>query len=187
MLAAAAQNKSIYQKAIPLQPGSYRLNVTAKDVVAGNVALESKLLTVPRIDQDHLSASNLVLADYMQHVDDEEHRPRHVRSGRYQGPAAYGELRYVPPSFKPDERIGIYVKLYNFEPDENTHKAVGQVEYELVKTGTTDKLVSAVEDVNQNPEASASQVHDREIPRSEDDEAGARIVHPANQGNRQEP
>ena len=62
------------------------------------------------------------------------------------------------PSFKQDEKIGIYLKLYNFEPDENTHKAVGQMEYELVKTGTTDKLVSAVEDVNQIPEASASQV-----------------------------
>ena len=158
MLAAAAQNKSIYQKAIPLQPGSYRLNVTAKDVVAGNVALESKLLMVPRIDQDHLSASTLVLADYMQHVD-----TKSIGLGMF----VLGDTKVRPriancdtcaPSFKPDERIGIYVKLYNFEPDENTHKAVGQVEYELVKTGTTDKLVSAVEDVNQNPEASASQV-----------------------------
>jgi GWxTD domain-containing protein len=158
MLAAAAQNKSIYQKAIPLQPGSYRLNVTAKDVVAGNVALESKLLSVPRIDQDHLSASTLVLADYMQHVD-----TKSIGLGMF----VLGDTKVRPriancdtcaPSFKPDERIGIYVKLYNFEPDENTHKAVGQVEYELVKTGTTDKLVSAVEDVNQNPEASASQV-----------------------------
>ncbi len=158
MLAAAAQNKSIYQKAIPLQPGSYRLNVTAKDVVAGNVALESKLLSVPRIDQDHLSASTLVLADYMQHVD-----TKSIGLGMF----VLGDTKVRPriancdtcaPSFKPDERIGIYVKLYNFEPDENTHKAVGEVEYELVKTGTTDKLVSAREDVNQNPEASASQV-----------------------------
>jgi GWxTD domain-containing protein len=158
MLAAAAQNKSIYQKAIPLQPGAYRLNITAKDVVAGNVALDSKLLTVPRIDQDRLSASTLVLADYMQHVD-----TKSIGLGMF----VLGDTKVRPriancdtcaPSFKPDERIGIYVKLYNFEPDENTHKAVGQVEYELVKTGTTDKLVSAVEDVNQNPEASASQV-----------------------------
>jgi GWxTD domain-containing protein len=158
MLAAAAQNKSIYQKAIPLQPGAYRLNVTAKDVVAGNVALDSKLLTVPRIDQDHLSASTLVLADYMQHVD-----TKSIGLGMF----VLGDTKVRPriancdtcaPSFKPDERIGIYVKLYNFEPDENTHKAVGEVEYELVKTGTTDKLVSAKEDVNQNPEASASQV-----------------------------
>jgi GWxTD domain-containing protein len=158
MLAAAAQNKSIYQKAIPLQPGSYRLNVTAKDVVAGNVALESKLLMVPRIDQDRLSASTLVLADYMQHVD-----TKSIGLGMF----VLGDTKVRPriancdtcsPSFKPDERIGIYVKLYNFEPDENTHKAAGDVEYELVKTGTTDKLVSFREDVNQNPEASASQV-----------------------------
>jgi GWxTD domain-containing protein len=159
MLAEAAKSgKAIYQKAIPLQPGSYRLNVTAKDVVAGNVALESKLVNVPRIDQDHLSASTLVLADYMQHVD-----TKSIGLGMF----VLGDTKVRPriancdtcvPAFKPDERIGIYVKLYNFEPDENTHKAVGEVEYELVKTGTTDKLVSAKEDVNQNPEASASQV-----------------------------
>jgi GWxTD domain-containing protein len=158
MLLEGSKGQSIYQKAIPLQPGAYRLNVTAKDVVAGNVALESKLLSVPRIDQDHLSASTLVLADYMQHVD-----TKSIGLGMF----VLGDTKVRPriancdtcvPSFKPTERIGIYVKLYNFEPDENTHKAVGQVEYELVKTGTTDKLVSAVEDVNQNPEASASQV-----------------------------
>jgi hypothetical protein len=158
MLLEGSKGQSIYQKAIPLQPGAYRLNITAKDVVAGNVALESKLVNVPRIDQDHLSASTLVLADYMQHVD-----TKSIGLGMF----VLGDTKVRPriancdtcaPSFKPDERIGIYVKLYNFEPDENTHKAVGQVEYELVKTGTTDKLVSAVEDVNQNPEASASQV-----------------------------
>jgi GWxTD domain-containing protein len=158
MLAAAAQNKSIYQKAIPLQPGSYRLNVTAKDIVAGNVALDSKLLTVPRIDQDKLSASTLVLADYMQHVD-----TKSIGTGMF----VLGDTKVRPriancdncsPSFKPDERIAIYVKLYNFEPDANTHKAVGNIQYELVKTGSADKIIDFTEDVNQNPEASASQV-----------------------------
>ncbi len=158
MLAAAAQNKSIYQKAIPLQPGSYRLNVTAKDIVAGNVALDSKLLTVPRIDQDKLSASTLVLADYMQHVD-----TKSIGTGMF----VLGDTTVRPriascvncsPSFKPDERVAIYVKLYNFEPDANTHKAVGNIQYELVKTGSADKIIDFTEDVNQNPEASASQV-----------------------------
>ncbi len=86
-------------------------------------------------------ASKLVLADYMQHVD-----TKSIGLGMF----VLGDTKVRPrmancdtcaPSFKPDESIGIYVKLYNFEPDENTHKAVGQVEYELVKTGTTDKLV----------------------------------------------
>jgi GWxTD domain-containing protein len=158
MLALASQNKSIYQKAIPLQPGTYRLNVTAKDVVAGNIALDSVLLTVPRLDQDRLSASSLVLADYMEHVD-----MKSIGTGMF----VLGDTKVRPriascvncfPSFKPDERIGIYVKLYNFEPDEGTHKAVGQVQYELVRTGTTEKLIDFSEDINQNPEASASQV-----------------------------
>jgi GWxTD domain-containing protein len=158
MLAAAAKNQSIYQKAIPLQPGTYRLNVTAKDVVAGNVALESKAINVPRLDPDRLSASSLVLADDMQHVP-----LKSIGTGMF----VLGDTKVRPriatcdtcsPSFKPDERIGIYVKLYNFEPDGNTRKPVGQVRYELVKTGSYERLIDFTEDVNQNPEAQASQV-----------------------------
>ena len=152
MLAQAAQNKSIYQKAVPLPPGTYRLNVTAKDVVAGNMALETMSITVPRLDQDKLSASSLVLADDMHHVD-----LKSIGTGMF----VLGDTKVRPRignTFKPDEKIAIYVKLYNFQPDEATHKPVGNIQYELVKTGTTEKLIDMTEDVNQNPEAQASQV-----------------------------
>jgi GWxTD domain-containing protein len=159
MLAEAAKaGKTIYQKAVPLQPGNYKLSITAKDVVAGNVGLDSILLTVPRMDADHLTASSLILADDMHHVD-----TKSIGLGMF----VLGDTKVRPrmancekcaPSFKPDERIGIYVKLFNFEPDGTNLKASGQVEYELVKTGTADKIFDFTEDVNQNPEASASQV-----------------------------
>lgn len=158
MLTEVAKNKSIYQKAIPLQPGAYRLNVTAKDVVAGNVGLDSKLLQVPRMDSEKLAASSLILADEMNHVD-----TKSIGLGMF----VLGDTKVRPrmancdtcaPSFKPDERIAIYVKLYNFEPDDATRKPDGTVQYELVKTGTTDKIFDFTENVLQNPEASASQV-----------------------------
>ena len=103
--------------------------------------LRAMLLSVPRIDQDKLSASTLVLADYMQHVDTKSIGTGMFVLGRYQSSAAHRELRYLRSFSSRTKRIGIYVKLYNFAPDENTHKPAGQVEYELVKTGTTDKLV----------------------------------------------
>ena len=120
----AAQNKSIYQKAIPLQPGTYRLNVVAKDVVAGNVALRDMPLD---------GAAHRPGQTYRQYAG--SCRPHastspsksigtgHVRAGRYQSSAAPASNA----SFKQDEKIGIYVKLYNFEPDENTHKPSGQI------------------------------------------------------------
>ena len=39
----------------------------------------------------------------------------------------------VDDIFKRDEKMGIYLKVYNFGADENTHKPEGRVEYELVK------------------------------------------------------
>ena len=159
MLAEAAKSgKTIYQKAVPLQPGAYKLSITVKDVVAGNYGLDSILLNVPRMDADHLSASSLILADDMHHVD-----TKSIGLGMF----VLGDTKVRPrmsncekcsPSFKPDERIGIYLKIFNFEPDGASLKASGQVQYELVKTGTADKIFDFTEDVNQNPEASASQV-----------------------------
>ena len=52
MLQAYAAQKSIYQKNVPLMPGTYRLNVIAKDVVAGNMNQHEMALDVPRLDAD---------------------------------------------------------------------------------------------------------------------------------------
>ena len=38
--------------------------------------------------------------------------------------------------FKQNEKMGIYVQLYNFEPDEKTQKPDGSIEYEVVKNGS---------------------------------------------------
>ena len=39
--------------------------------------------------------------------------------------------------FKRDEKMGIYMKLYNLGADEKTHKPVGEVTYEWSRTGRT--------------------------------------------------
>ncbi len=84
------KGKSIYQKTIPLAPGTYRLNVMAKDVVGGNLSNYEVAVTVPRLDPDKLSSSTLILADLMEKVPTQEHRHRPVRDRRHQGAAAHG-------------------------------------------------------------------------------------------------
>jgi hypothetical protein len=54
--------------------------------------------------------------------------------------------------------MGIFLKLYNFAPDENTHKAAGQVQYEIVKNGSNEKVLDFTEDLGERPDSSASQV-----------------------------
>ena len=128
------------------------LNARAKDVVAGNVAIQEMPITVPRIDPDKLSASSLILADLMQHVPDKS-----IGTGMF----VLGDTKVRPRlgnSFKQDETINVYFKLYNFGPDENSHKPNGMISYELAHTGSAEKIFDITEDLNQIPEANASQV-----------------------------
>src|SRR2546430_9390264 len=60
--------QSIYQKAVPLRPGLYRLDIVIKDVKSGNVGVINTRLQVPKFDDDTLEASSLILADQLEHV-----------------------------------------------------------------------------------------------------------------------
>src|SRR5258708_6435960 len=50
--------QSIYQKAIPLRPGLYRLDLVIKDVQSGNIGVVNSRLQVPRYEDDKLEASS---------------------------------------------------------------------------------------------------------------------------------
>src|SRR5258708_667987 len=60
--------QSIYQKAVPLRPGLYPLDLVIKDVHSGNVGVVNSRLQVPRYEDEKLEASSLILADQIEHV-----------------------------------------------------------------------------------------------------------------------
>jgi GWxTD domain-containing protein len=147
-----ALQKRIYQKTLPLVPGTYRLNIVAKDVVAGNVANYESAITVPRLDADKASTSSIILADLMSRVD-----MKSIGTGMF----VIGDTKVRPrmdDTFKHDEKMGIYLKVYNLGQDQNTHKPVGQVNYELVRSGSNEKLFDFSEDFSQVPDASSQQM-----------------------------
>ena len=152
MLQAIQNQKRVYQKTVPLAPGTYRLNIVAKDLIGGAMNNYEVALNVPRLDEDKLTSSSLVLADLIEKVP-----TKSIGAGQF----VIGDSKVRPrvdSVFKRDEKMGIYLKFYNFEGDEKTHKPVGQVEYELVKSGSNDKVFDFSEDLAQVPGASASQV-----------------------------
>jgi GWxTD domain-containing protein len=152
MLQAYAKQKSIYQKNVPLAPGTYRLNVVAKDVVGGNLNNFEVALTVPRLDPDKFTSSTLILADLVEKVP-----MRSIGTGMF----VIGDSKVRPridDVFKRDEKMGIYLKLYNLGSDEITHKLNGQVQYEVVKTTTNQKIFDFTEEMAQIPDASSSQL-----------------------------
>ncbi|GIU78921.1 MAG: hypothetical protein KatS3mg005_2159 [Bryobacteraceae bacterium] len=150
MLQEAAQGISIYQKAIPLPPGMYRLNVVAKDVVGGNMNNYEMALNVPRMEEDVLFASSLVLADVLEKVP-----TRSIGTGQF----VIGTSKVRPrvnETFRRNEKMGIYMKLYNFEADEKTGKPVGEVTYEIVRDSDNKPVLEFTEDAA-SLEGSASQ------------------------------
>jgi GWxTD domain-containing protein len=153
LMSSTTSRKSIYQKTIPLVPGTYRLRVIVKDVIAGNLNHYEQPLQVPRLDSEKLSSSSLVLADLLEKVP-----MKSIGTGQF----VIGDSKVRPrmdDAFKRDEKMGIYLKLYNFQPDEATHKPSGQVTYEVTKNGSNEKVFPDVtEDVQQIPNASSSQV-----------------------------
>jgi GWxTD domain-containing protein len=152
MLQAVATKASIYQKSIPLAPGMYRLNVVVKDVIGGNMNNYEMALNVPHFDDEKLSSSTLILADLIEKVP-----TRSIGAGQF----VVGDSKVRPrlsDTFRHDEKMGIYLQLYNFGPDEKTQKPNGTVQYEVLKNGTNEKIFDFSEDVAKMPDASAQQV-----------------------------
>jgi hypothetical protein len=113
-------------------------------------------LEVPRLDQDRLSSSSLILADLMDPVD--------KHSINLKDSFIIGNSKVRPkmdgadgrPNFKRDEKVNIYLQLYNFEPEPalnadgtpNPKKADGQVTLEVMKNvpGSPDQLMGRSEE-----------------------------------------
>jgi len=144
--------KSIYQKGIPLAPGTYRLNVVSKDLTAGNMNNFEAAITVPRLDPDKASFSSVMLADIIEKV-----AMKSIGTGQF----IIGESKVRPRMddvFKHEEKMGIYFKVYNLGADQTTHKPAGSVEYELVRSGSNERIFDVTQDFNEIPDASASQM-----------------------------
>lgn len=152
LLQQASQGASVYQKSIFLAPGMYRLNVVAKDIVGNTMTNYEQALNVPRYDDEKLGSSSLILADIIEKVP-----TKSIGTGQF----VIGTSKVRPrlnESFQRDEKMGIYVQLYNFQPDETTQKPNGVIEYEIVKKGTGEKVLEFAEELTNIENASATQV-----------------------------
>ena len=151
MLAEASKGKAIYQNAIPLAPGRYRLNVVSKDVIGGNMNNFEIALDVPRFDDEKLGMSSVILADMIEKVPTKQ-----IGAGQF----VIGSSKVRPrmgESFRRDEKMGIFANFYNFSPDEKSKKPNGTIEYEIVNSANL-KVLEFTEEVKDIVGASANQV-----------------------------
>ncbi len=152
MLEANNKRSSVYGHTIFLAPGTYRLNVVVKDEVGGTMNNYEMALRVPTFEDAKLASSTVILADLLEPLP-----TRSVGAGQF----VIGDSKVRPrvtDTFRRDEKMGIYFQLYNFAPDEKTQKPNGQIEYQVVKNGSNQKVVDWTEDLSHVPGASAQQV-----------------------------
>jgi GWxTD domain-containing protein len=143
--------QSIYQKAIPLRPGLYRLDIVIKDVKSGNVGVVNTRLQVPRYEDDKLETSSLIVADgaKLEHVPSKQ-----IGTGQF----VLGSTKVVPRldgEFNATEKLGIYMQVYNLKPDEKTHKSSANFVY-TVKKG--DQQVMQFKETSEEMKQTGDQV-----------------------------
>ena len=123
-------HKSLYQEAVPLRPGRYKLSLVLKDDLNGHMGSEELGIVVPNFSEDKgLTNSSLILADQILPLPTSQ-----VGSG----PFVIGGTKVRPSvnnTFTRDQTLGIYMQVYNLGIDDKTHKPSLDVRYEVEKDG----------------------------------------------------
>ncbi len=127
-LTEAKDRKSAYQKAVPLPPGTYKVDVIVRDVASGATGIRHVGFTVPRYDQQKLSTSTLVLAAKMESLID---KPA-------VGQFVIGTTKVIPNvsgTYHRGQPVGVFMQVYNAGIDQTTLRPSVDVEYALLKDG----------------------------------------------------
>ena len=141
LLRLSMQGQSVYQKAVPLRPGLYRLDLIVKDVHSGNVGTIYTSIRVPSYEEDKLTTSTMILADEIERVASKQYGL---------GQFVIGDTKVRPrlnQSFTSDERMGFYLQVYNLGVDEKTHKSDASFQYIITQQegGASKELIRKVE------------------------------------------
>ena len=144
---------SIYNKSVPLAPGMYRLELVVKDLVGETMGTYRTAMRVPEFDDEALAASSLILADKIERVP-----VRSLGTGQF----VIGSSKVRPRidvAFKRNERMGIYMQIYNLGQSEETSGPMGNVTYQIVRLDNPGELLlNFTEDVSKIRGASSRQV-----------------------------
>jgi len=146
LLEKKQQQASLYWKAIPLRPGRYRFDVVVKDINGDRVGTWTHGVLVPDYNEDKLASSSMILADHMEKVP-----AKSIGAGNFvigQTKFAYPHLEPAtgqPVSFKRDQRMNLWMQVYNLQADEKTKRPSAKVEYEIVNTTTNQPVLHASE------------------------------------------
>ena len=127
-LSETKERKSIYQKAIALTPGTYKVDVIIRDVVSGNRGIRSIGFTVPKYEENKLDTSTLILASTLRSTTERDIGASFV----------IGDAKVIPNLsgvYKKGQEVGVYMQIYNAGIDQTTLRPAVDVDYVLTREG----------------------------------------------------
>jgi GWxTD domain-containing protein len=136
LLEKTLDRKSLYWKALPLQPGLYRLDIAIKDVNnPDHIGIYGRGIEVPTYQDEKLGASSLILADEMNTVSS-----RQIGSGNFIISNTFVRPRVasnaLPVSFKRNQDLNFWLQFYNLGIDEATKSNSATVTYQIIDAAT---------------------------------------------------
>jgi GWxTD domain-containing protein len=146
LLSRTVENHSVYWKAIPLRRGRYRVDIVVKDVNGDRMGTWSRGIVVPDMGEDRgLVASSLILADQMEKVP-----TRSVGTGNFVIGTTKVRPRVEPSdgkpaTFKRDQRLNLWMQVYNLGVDDKTNKSAADIQYQIINTATNQPVVQSKE------------------------------------------
>ncbi|MGA3317952.1 MAG: GWxTD domain-containing protein [Candidatus Korobacteraceae bacterium] len=146
LLEKTMERSSLYWKAIPLRAGRYRFDVVVKDVNGDRVGTWSRGVQVPEFSEDKLASSSMILTDHLDKV-----AAKNVGSGSFvigETKLAYPHLDAAdgkPASFKRDQRMNLWMQVYNLQADGKTKRPSAKIDYEIVNMANNQSVLQSSE------------------------------------------
>ncbi len=127
-LAEAKNRKSVYQKALALSPGRYKVDVVVRDVVTGSKGIRTIGFEVPKYEESKLATSTLILASKLRSTTERDIGSMFI----------IGDAKVIPnlsSTYQQGQEVGIYLQVYNAGIDQTTLRPAVDVQYILMKDG----------------------------------------------------
>jgi GWxTD domain-containing protein len=129
------ETSAVYQKTVPLRPGLYKIDLVIKDINSGNAGVVTRSFSVPRIQDQKLATSSLIIADLIEPLP-----PRQVATGQF----VLGGDKVRPnvsEEFRRDQSLHYWLQVYSLKVDEATHKPSATVETLITRGGKEVKRI----------------------------------------------
>ncbi len=147
LLPKTLQTSQVYWKALPLRPGRYRVDIAIKDVNnPDHVGTWAQGITVPKYDDERLSASSLILADKMEKIPSKQiGTGDFIIADTFIRPRVSANVA-TPVSFHQNQNLNFWMQVYNLGIDDKSKQNSATVNYQITDLGTNKLILDSSED-----------------------------------------